>query len=178
MSRFPSGPPLLPLIIYFRYIFETNEMVNLLEKTTIWFGHCYWTDYNYENKKKARFAEAIYNIVSAKFEKPSLYAFAAILICLEHSFWLAQQGSSPTKDFTKAWDIYFREKHLLVGQKLKKHFKLTGSNDWFTSEHHPSEDDHAKFRKFIIDNLLPRPKFSAWSRFTAWDVYWSIWNIE
>jgi len=163
------------------YIFKTNEMVDLLTKAASWFGHCY-EYYDYGNKKKynvvaakyggayikaareyyaAEFAKDTCTIVSTKFDKPSLYAFAAILICLEHSFWFAQQVSSPTEDFTKAWDIYFQEKYLLVDQKLKKHFKLTGSNDWFTPKHHPSEDDLAKFRKFIIDNLLPRPKFSA-----------------
>jgi hypothetical protein len=62
---------------------------------------------------------------------------SAILICLEHSFWLTQQGSSPTQAFTTALATYLKDKHMVVDQKLEDYLMLKGSSDWFTTKHHP-----------------------------------------
>ena len=78
----------------------------------------------------------------------------AILICLEHSFWLSQQGSSPTEAFTEALNTYLKDKHALLGQQLEAYLTLNGSNDWFTTNYHPTRDECAKFRMIVLDNLL------------------------
>jgi len=98
---------------------STYNMVDLLDMAAKWFPHCFWEVYDYGNQEEyggyrnyetETFAKDTCTIVSAKFEKPSLYAFAAILICLEHSFWLFQQGSSRAQSFSQAWGIYFQKK--------------------------------------------------------------------
>jgi hypothetical protein len=78
----------------------------------------------------------------------------AILICLEHSFWLTQQGSSPTQAFTEALDTYFKDKHMLVDQKLENHLILKETSDWFTTQHSPSHEERIEFRKIVLDNLF------------------------
>ena len=104
---------------------------------------------------------------------PSLYAFIgsvaiillpfilvfhliclAILICLEHSFWLTQQGTSPTQAFTTAFDTYIKDKHLLLNQILADYLMLKRSDDWFTIKHCPSYDEYTEFRKIVFDNLF------------------------
>jgi hypothetical protein len=78
----------------------------------------------------------------------------AILICLEHSFWLSQQGSSPTQAFTEALDTYLKDKRMLLDQTLEDYLLLKESNDWFITKHHPSQDECTDFRKIVFDNLL------------------------
>jgi len=78
----------------------------------------------------------------------------AILICLEHSFWLTQQGSSPTKGFTEALDAYLKDKRALLDERLEDYLTSKGSNDWFITKYHPTHDEFAEFRKIIVDNLL------------------------
>ena len=78
----------------------------------------------------------------------------AILICLEHSFWLTQQGSSPIKGFSEALDTYLNEKHALLDQRLEEYLTSTGSNDWLTTKYCPTDDECAEFRKIVLDNLL------------------------
>ncbi|KAG5651692.1 hypothetical protein H0H81_007804 [Sphagnurus paluster] len=84
-----------------------------------------------------------------------------ILICIEHSFWLAQKPSSPTEGFIKALDTFMKEQPGLLDKTLKEYLKLKQSNDWFATKHHPSLNECADFRKIIFDNLLrkaARPK--------------------
>ena len=80
--------------------------------------------------------------------------YLAILICFEHSFWLTQQGSSPTQAFTEALDIYLKDKHMLVDQTLEEYFILKESSDWFTTKYSPSDDECMEFQKIVFDNLL------------------------
>jgi len=78
----------------------------------------------------------------------------AILICLEHSFWLTQQGSSSTQAFTAALAIYLKDKRIVVDDRLENYLMLKRSGDWFTTEHHPSYDECIEFQKIVLDNLL------------------------
>jgi len=80
--------------------------------------------------------------------------FLAILICLEHSFWLTQQGSSPTEGFVAALDIYLRDKHVLLDQRVEDYLMSKGINDWFTTKHKPSDDERLEFKIIVLDNLL------------------------
>jgi hypothetical protein len=168
------------------YIFaSTNTMRRLIYKAATWFGHCYWMNHDYGKEEEARgfafagfrrfavgagagrfgagadaFTDGVHNGVSAHFNTPSSYAFIAILICLEHSFWSSQQGSSPTVGFTEALDTYLKNKRVLVDQRLENYLALKGSNDWFTMKYFPSNDECIEFQKIVLDNLLFHPKHS------------------
>ena len=89
-----------------------------------------------------------------------LTCLVAILICLEHSFWLTQQGSSPTEAFTKAFDTYIKDKRAQVDQTLAAYWTSKGSDDWFTadSEHRPSANERTEFLKIVHDNLLRKAR--------------------
>lgn len=78
----------------------------------------------------------------------------AILICLEHSFWITQQGSNPHDGFTKAWISYLETQCALVNQELNDYLRSKGSNDWFTTQYYPSEVECAECRKIVLNNLL------------------------
>jgi len=78
----------------------------------------------------------------------------AILVCFEHSFWIAQQGSNSNDAFIKAWKIYLNTQHVLVDQELNNYLKSKGSNDWFTIKHYPSEQECAECRKIVFNHLL------------------------
>ena len=78
----------------------------------------------------------------------------AILICLEHSFWIVQQGSNSKDGFTKAWEFYFQTQHILVDQELGNYLRSMGSNDWFTMKYRPSDKECAECRKIVLNNLL------------------------
>jgi len=78
----------------------------------------------------------------------------AILICLEHSFWLTQEGSSPTKGFTEALDTYLKDNRALLDERLDDYLTSKGSNDWFITNYHPTHNECAEFRKIVLDNLL------------------------
>ena len=80
--------------------------------------------------------------------------WTAILVCLEHSFWIAQQGSNSIDSFDKAWKFYLSTQYTLVDQELDNYLKLTGSDDWFTNKHTPSEEECAQCRKIVLNNLL------------------------
>ena len=80
--------------------------------------------------------------------------FLAILVCLEHSFWLTHQGSSPFEGFTEAFNIYLKDKHALLGQKLKAYLMSKKSNDWFIMKFCPSQNELADLRNIVLDNLL------------------------
>jgi hypothetical protein len=43
---------------------------------------------------------------------------------------------------------------VLVGRRLQDYLTLKGRGDWFTTKHHPSDDECTGFRKIILDNLL------------------------
>jgi len=77
-----------------------------------------------------------------------------MLICLEHSFWLTQQGSSPTQAFTAALDAYLQTRRMLLDQILEEYLMLKGSSDWIITKHRPSYDECTEFRKIVLDNLL------------------------
>ena len=83
--------------------------------------------------------------------------YIAILICLEHSFWLIQQGSSPAQGFTNALDTYTKHKRVLLDQRLEEYLMLKGSNDWFTINHCPSGAECTELQKLVFDNLLGKP---------------------
>ena len=78
----------------------------------------------------------------------------AILICLERSFWLTQQGFSPTEGFNGTWATHIKGNHVLLDQKVEDYLKLKGSNDWFTMKHSPSYDECCELQKIVVDNLL------------------------
>jgi len=107
---------------------------------------------------QTQFRVDVQDIVTSYFKKPSLHAFIAILICLEHSFWLTQQGSHPTKAFTEALGIYLKNKHAVLDPILDDYLTLKASNDWFTTKHQPSVDEVIGFRQIVLNNLLPHPK--------------------
>ncbi|KAF8168418.1 hypothetical protein B0H34DRAFT_685373 [Crassisporium funariophilum] len=86
-----------------------------------------------------------------------MYAFIVIVICLEHSFWLAQKASTPLQGFIKALDTVFQKKPVVLHTTLKDYLKSKESDDWFTIKHHPSPIECADIRKIIFDNLLCRP---------------------
>ena len=83
-----------------------------------------------------------------------LVTHLAILICLEHSFWLSQQGSSPTKGFTEALNTYLKDQHTLVYQRLEEYLTSKGTNDWLTTKYRPTHNECAEFRRIVLDNLL------------------------
>ena len=82
--------------------------------------------------------------------------WTAILICLEHSFWLVQHGHNSNDGFTKAWKFYLKTQHALAGYELDVYLKSKGINDsdWFMSKYHPSEKECVECRKIILNNLL------------------------
>ena len=82
--------------------------------------------------------------------------WTAILVCLEHSFWIVQKGSNSKHSFTKAWNIYLQTQHALVDQALDDYLRLKGSNDWFTIKHYPSEEERAEYVQIVLNNLLCR----------------------
>ena len=82
------------------------------------------------------------------------FTWTAILICLEHSFWIAQQASNPNDGFIKAWKYYLKTQRALVDEELDKYLRSTGSNDWFTVKPSPSEKECAEFRGIVLNNLL------------------------
>ena len=111
--------------------------------------------------------------------------WAAILVCLEHSFWIAQQGFNPSDAFTKAWKFYLKTQHALVNQELDDYLRLKGINDWFTIQHHPSDEEYAECRKIVLNNLLRKSSpclfclaiaymFSARPKTSTWSTLWSV----
>ena len=81
--------------------------------------------------------------------------FLAILVCLEHSFWLAHQGSSPIEGFTEAFNIYLKDKHAVLHQKLNTYIMSKGTLNWFNIyKFCPSQDELAELRNIVFDNLL------------------------
>ncbi|KAF8149519.1 hypothetical protein B0H34DRAFT_734139, partial [Crassisporium funariophilum] len=77
-----------------------------------------------------------------------------IVICLEHSFWLAQKASTPLQGFIKALDTFSKKKPVLLHTTLKDYLESKHSDDWFTIKHRPSLIECADIRKIIFDNLL------------------------
>ena len=111
-------------------------------------------------------------------------AWTAILICLEHSFWIVQQGSNFNDSFTKAWEVYLKTQCALVNQEVDNYLRSIGSNDWFTMKHNPSEEECAKCRKIVFNNLLCKSRpcllwagsadiSSAHSKTSNWS-YWDL----
>jgi hypothetical protein len=80
--------------------------------------------------------------------------WSAILVCLEHSFWIIQQGSSPSEGFTKAWILYLKTQCALANQELNDYLMSKGNNDWFTTQYSLSEAEYAEYRKIVLNNLL------------------------
>jgi len=79
---------------------------------------------------------------------------AAILICLEHSFWIVQQGSDPFGGFIKAWESYLETRRALVDRELDDYLRSKGSDDWFTLKYLPSDEELAECRAIAFNNLL------------------------
>jgi len=90
----------------------------------------------------------------------SLPLYAAILVCLEQSFWIVQQGSDRSDAFIKAWKSYLKTRRALVDQEVVDYLRLKGMDDWFTTEHSPSDEERAECRKIVLNNLLC--KFRPW----------------
>ncbi|KAF8240078.1 hypothetical protein L208DRAFT_1352970, partial [Tricholoma matsutake] len=84
----------------------------------------------------------------------SLHSFIAILVCLEHSFWIAQQGFNFTDGFTKAWKLYTQTQCALVNQELDNYLRSKSSKDWFTIQYSPSEEECFQCRQIVLNNLL------------------------
>jgi len=80
--------------------------------------------------------------------------YLAILICLEHSFWMVQHGSSSLNGFINGLDIYLKNQHALVDQQLDGYLKSKDSHDWFTIKHHPSQEECTEIQKIVFNNLL------------------------
>jgi len=92
----------------------------------------------------------------------------AILICLEHSFWIVQQGSNSNDGFMEAWKFYLKTQHILVDQELGHYLRSIGSNDWFTMKYRPSEAECAECRKIVLNNLLRKSNHWSWN---CWSIY-------
>ena len=93
--------------------------------------------------------------------------YLAILISLEHSFWLIQQGSSPTQGFINALDTYIKDKHVLLDQRLQDYLMLKGSNDWFIIKHCPSDDECTELQKIVFDNLLSKAFYCPFGAYVS-----------
>ena len=127
----------------------------------------------------------VWLILPFSFIFTSLLAIlTAILICLEHSFWIAQQGSSFNDAFIKAWKFYLNTQHVLVNQELNNYLKSKGSNDWFTIKHHPSEQECAECRKIVLNHLLRKSSpclfwaiFADISSAHPTTSTWSYWGL-
>ena len=78
----------------------------------------------------------------------------ALLVCLEHSFWITKKGSNPSDAFAEAWSFYFETQSALVNQELHDYLKSNSHKDWFTTYHHPSVEEWAKCKEIIFNNLL------------------------
>jgi hypothetical protein len=107
------------------------------------------------------FMENVHILIYPQFNVPSLCSFIAILICLEHSFWITQQGFSSNDSFTKAWNLYLNTQHALVNSELNAYLRSKGSNDWFIKKHYPSDEECADCTKIVLNNLLSHPKIST-----------------
>ena len=83
----------------------------------------------------------------------SLQLYTAIVICLEHSFWI-KQGSSSSDNFIMAWEIYLKTQRALVDEAVDNYLRSKGSNDWFTIKYLPSEEERAEIVKIVFNNLL------------------------
>jgi hypothetical protein len=81
----------------------------------------------------------------------------AILVCLEHSFWIAQQGVTSNAAFIMAWKIYIETQFAIVAQDLDGYLMSKGGNDWFTVAHVPSEEECVEYRNIVLHNLLCKP---------------------
>ena len=79
---------------------------------------------------------------------------AAILVCLEHSFWIVQQGSNASDAFIEALESYLKTQRALVDQEVVDYLMSKGSDDWFTRKHSPSDEERAECRKIVLNNLL------------------------
>ena len=79
---------------------------------------------------------------------------AAILVCLEHSFWIVQQGSKPSDGFIKAWENYLKTKRALVDREVDDYLRSKASADWFTMKHIPSDEEFTEIREIVFNNLL------------------------
>jgi len=100
------------------------------------------------------------HLVHAQFKAPSLHSFIAILVCLEHSFWIVQQGSNFNDGFTKAWKFYIETRCALVDRELDGYLRSKGSNDWFTMKHFPSQEECVECKTMVLNNLLSHPETS------------------
>ena len=94
--------------------------------------------------------------------QPSSYIYdspphAAILVCLEHSFWIVQQCSNPTDGFIKAWDIYLKTRRALVDREVDNYLRSKDGGDWFIFKHRASEEECAEFKDIVLNNLLCKP---------------------
>ena len=115
--------------------------------------------------------------------------YSAILICLEHSFWMVQQGSNPFNGFINAFDMYFKTQCAVVDQQLNDYLRSKDSQDWFITKHSPSKEELAECQQIVFNNLLcmaslclqdciadkiwifsARPKSSTW--------YIGIWSLN
>jgi hypothetical protein len=71
----------------------------------------------------------------------------AILICLENSFWFAEQKTSAIDGFLLALDSYSTKQmnEIVISQC---------SNNWFDMEEYPSDEELIKFQQIVLENLL------------------------
>jgi len=127
----------------------TLPALNPIQQYIEWFGG--------RARAGQEFSNAVQSAVHSQFNVPTLNAFIAILICLEHSFWLTQNGSRPVEAFIKTFHAYIQEARAILDQKLEDYLKSKQSKDWFRTKYHPSPNECTEFRKIIFDNLLPRP---------------------
>lgn len=79
---------------------------------------------------------------------------AAILICLEHSFWHAHNGSSAADGFTMAWASYVGAPQAKVAGELIEHFGTKRATNQVVGWYALSEAEHAAFMKVIFENRL------------------------
>jgi len=80
--------------------------------------------------------------------------YSAILICLEHSFWMVQQGSNHINGFINAFDIYLKNQRAVVDKQLDDYLRSKDSQNWFTMKHEPSAEECAEFQQIVFNNLF------------------------
>ncbi|KAF8816880.1 hypothetical protein BYT27DRAFT_7205238 [Phlegmacium glaucopus] len=120
-----------------KYVFKNTNMFELILSVASWFGHCHDED--------RKIMMLILMMVMMLLLL--LIMLISILICLENSFWHVQRGYLAQQGFQKALDLYST-------MNINDHFTSYGKDNWFISQHYPSNDDLINFKNDIIGNLL------------------------
>jgi len=123
---------------------------DLVRRCLSWFRHSYYNDYEYDKTEKElrgrlrllrrglqqfnQHRNQVAKFMSTEFDKPSLTVFAAILICLENSFWHQSNTVTFIDSFQEAFKLYTQTG---VREKVETSLKLL--EDQYPSTSKPSQ---------------------------------------